>query len=128
MSTPRAMGSAKKRGHQHHPRNDGTRRRVALDVTANTFLSKYSTNNVAVQNSTITNQNITINNSVSPKNILTLNETKLQTQNNTNNCDIEVIDLTNCDDDIVNIRKEFNSNEFKDDKCKEAVSKKRERR
>ncbi|XP_018564219.1 tropomyosin-1, isoforms 9A/A/B isoform X2 [Anoplophora glabripennis] len=127
MSTPRAVGSAKKRGHQHHPRNEGTRRRAALDLSSNSApLSIYSKNNVVtVQNSTVTNQNNVITNSASPGKKEPSIEIKKTTPNNANNnCDIEVIDLTNCDDDISNVKKESNANTNTiEDKNNEVVSK-----
>ncbi|VEN56862.1 unnamed protein product [Callosobruchus maculatus] len=93
MSTKRAAGNGKKRGHQHHPRNEGNRRRLALDPEINLKLSPYSTSNAVVnQVQTITNENAVIKCISSPRK-------ELPPNNNT--CDsTEVIDLTNCDDEI----------------------------
>ncbi|VEN38739.1 unnamed protein product [Callosobruchus maculatus] len=93
MSTKRAAGNGKKRGHQHHPRNEGNRRRLALDPEINLKLSPYSTSNAVVnQVQTITNENAVIKCISSP-------QKELPPNNNT--CDsTEVIDLTNCDDEI----------------------------
>lgn len=108
MSTPRAVGGPKKRGHQHHPKNEGTRKRAALDLSSNGApLSIYSRNNaVTVQNATTEarNQNNVFSNSASPDNNKEIEQTAPNKTNN--NCDIEVIDLTNCDDNI----SEANSN------------------
>ncbi|CAH2002536.1 unnamed protein product [Acanthoscelides obtectus] len=94
MSTQRAAGTGKKRGHQHHPRNEGNRRRLALDPDLNLKLSPYSTNNAVVTKvqTTITNENAVIKPIASPQEVPPLNN---------NVCDTtEVIDLTNCDDDF----------------------------
>lgn len=87
-------------------------------------LSNYSKNNVVtVQNATARNQNNVITNSASPDNKEPSIEIKKTTPNNANNnCDIEVIDLTNCDDDISNVKKESNAN-TNEDKKNEVVSK-----
>lgn len=129
MSTPRAVGGAKKRGHQHHPRNEGTRRRAALDMsTSSAPLSIYSKNNaVTVQNATVTNHNNVIADSASPDNKQPSLDVKKPTPNKANNnCDIEVIDLTNCDDDINNVRKESSTatNEVVSKSAKEDRNKK----
>ncbi|CAH0553635.1 unnamed protein product [Brassicogethes aeneus] len=93
MSTSRAQGNVKKRGHQHHPRNEGNRRKSALEtITINPPLSAYSkANEVTSENKTTTqdsNPNVSKCASAKPK-----VEVKSK-------CDIiEVIDLTNCDDD-----------------------------
>ncbi|XP_056636156.1 uncharacterized protein LOC130444861 [Diorhabda sublineata] len=103
MSTTRGAGSARKRGHQHHPRNEGTRRRLALEVSPSKSLSEYSiANEVTTQNSTITNETV-IDHSAFPENSSinnTVSPIQSQNKNTANNCDIEVIDLTKCDDDI----------------------------
>lgn len=122
MSTPRAMGNVKKRGHQHHPRNEGTRKRVALNTVTDTNLSEYSRNNVVTvqqqqEKPKITNENNVISNSAfhvsssnSNKNV---NDTQ-KIQNKVNNCDNEVIDLTNCDDEeIIVSSKELSEKETK---------------
>lgn len=115
MSTTGAAGSAKKRGHQHHPRNEGTRRRLAQDITTDKPLSDYSVNNVVTaQNSTInngikTNQNeeentVIINSAFPNTTASSLIRSQLKESQLTvtpNKCDIEVIDLTNCDDEII---------------------------
>lgn len=87
-------------------------------------LSIYSKNNVVtVQNAAVTNQNNVITNSASPDNKQPSLDVKETTPNKANNnCDIEVIDLTNCDDDINNVKKESNS-DTNEDKNNEVVSK-----
>ncbi|XP_050513643.1 tropomyosin-1, isoforms 9A/A/B isoform X10 [Diabrotica virgifera virgifera] len=107
MSTTRAAGSAKKRGHQHHPRNEGTRKRLALELTPDKPLSEYSVNNVVTaQKSTIINKNTVIKDSAFPENSsknVIASQSQSPTESTINKCDIEVIDLTNCDDDDVKV-------------------------
>ncbi|XP_019877626.2 tropomyosin-1, isoforms 9A/A/B isoform X7 [Aethina tumida] len=97
MSATRAQGNIKKRGHQHHPRNEGNRRRPALEnnVDSNPPLSVYSKENVVTvqENKTTPNPHV-ISSACERPSTLDLNV------NNKPKCDtIEVIDLTNCDDD-----------------------------
>ncbi|KAG5889493.1 hypothetical protein JTB14_026497 [Gonioctena quinquepunctata] len=134
MSTPRAAGYAKKRGHQHHPRNDGNRRRLALEVSTSPKLSAYSTNNaVTVQKSTITNENNVIRNSASPQSCSKEAENKpqFQKESKVKNCDIEVIDLTNCDDEIIttsSCKQEPKQLEDVCEKCSKTVKEDRNRK
>ncbi|KAJ8981266.1 hypothetical protein NQ317_014577 [Molorchus minor] len=97
MSTPRAMGSAKKRGHQHHPRNEGTRKKaLTLESSSNLNLSKFSKNNAVSEKVTVQNsktKNAGVNTCAFPE--CNIKEAKPQLQIN---CDTEVIDLTRCDD------------------------------
>jgi tropomyosin-1 len=84
MSQRAGPGNPRKRGHQHHPRNDSNRRRAALDQPpTNSPLSPYSVANVATKQQ---QQQQNVMQSAS----------KSQAP-----CDTtEVIDLTNCDDEV----------------------------
>lgn len=87
MSQRAGPGNPKKRGHQHHPRNDSNRRRAALELSVNVPLSPYSVANVATkQQLSSQKQKQSASNSI---------ETKPP------KCDSNVIDLTNCDDDEI---------------------------
>lgn len=121
MSATRAQGNIKKRGHQHHPRNEGNRRRPALEnnVDSNPPLSVYSKENVVTvqENKTTPNPHV-ISSACERPSTLDLNV------NNNPKCDtIEVIDLTNCDDDAaksdklekVDIRKRIDDDDDDDD-------------
>ncbi|KAJ8911614.1 hypothetical protein NQ315_017124 [Exocentrus adspersus] len=130
MAEVRQWGGAKKRGHQHHPRNEGTRKRAALALNSNNApLSIYSKNNVVtVQKATAENQNNVISNSASSPNT---KEPSLEFKETPNKakCDIEVIDLTNCDDDIINnVQKQSNTNENKNEIINKSVKEDRNRK
>lgn len=106
MSTPKTAGNFKKRGHQHHPRNEGTRRRIALNTSSSDItLSEYSKNNVVTlkqqMKENITKENTVINKCAFPEE----NQSSKECNALTNiklpiKCDNEVIDLTNCDEEI----------------------------
>lgn len=107
MSTPRVAGNIRKRGHQHHPRNEGTRRRIALNNSFRDIpLSEYSINNVVTnvtekQGKQKTKESTVINKSAFPEEISTSNQIPAQTNKKLpNKCDNDVIDLTDCDDEI----------------------------
>ncbi|RZC41626.1 hypothetical protein BDFB_007710 [Asbolus verrucosus] len=85
MSQRAGPGNPRKRGHQHHPRNDSNRRRAALDQPSNPPLSPYSVANVATPKQNVAN--------VAKRNVIT------QSASQAPQCDSEVIDLTNCDDE-----------------------------
>jgi tropomyosin-1 len=87
MSQRAGPGNPRKRGHQHHPRNDSNRRRAALDQPpTNPPLSPYSVANVATKQQQQQQQQQNVMQSAS----------KSQAP-----CDTtEVIDLTNCDDEV----------------------------
>ncbi|XP_045467391.1 tropomyosin-1, isoforms 9A/A/B isoform X8 [Harmonia axyridis] len=84
-------GSGKKRGHQHHPRTEGGRRKALLQEnvdssTISTPLSEYSQQTVITTSPAVI-QSASISNKIS--------DTK-----SSNECDNVVIDLTNSDDDL----------------------------
>ncbi|XP_060526136.1 tropomyosin Cha f 1.0101 isoform X3 [Cylas formicarius] len=118
MSSKRPPGGAKKRGHQHHPRNDGTRRRTILEPCPNPPLSVYSSENVLSNSKTITNSisardqrledvDGVVQNLASGEVVAVVNDQGAFPQesndNKASNCDIEVIDLTQCDDEPVEL-------------------------
>ncbi|XP_044757404.1 tropomyosin-1, isoforms 9A/A/B isoform X9 [Coccinella septempunctata] len=82
-------GSAKKRGHQHHPRNEGSRRKALLekDVESSiTPLSEYSQQTVITSSPTVI-KSASISNVISDI-------------KSSNECDNVVIDLTNSEDEL----------------------------
>lgn len=87
MSQRAGPGNSKKRGHQHHPRNDSNRRRAALELSANAPLSPYSVANVA------TKQQQELSNQKQKRSA----SNSIQTE--APKCDKNVIDLTNTNDD-----------------------------
>lgn len=101
MSSPKTSGNTRKRGHQHHPRNGGTRRRIALnESTVDIALSEYSKNNIVTvkqKQDKMTNKTTVINKGAFPEEIATSKQN--YTQQIPIKCDNEVIDLTNCDDE-----------------------------
>lgn len=101
MSSPKTSGNTRKRGHQHHPRNEGTRRRIALNNPSNDIaFSEYSKNNIVTvkqKQEKMTNKTTVINKGAFPEEISTSKQN--YTQKIPNKCDNEVIDLTNCDDE-----------------------------
>lgn len=94
MSTSRPPGPHRKRGHQHHPRNEGTRRKPILEPVVVAPLSVYSTENVLT-----TDQE---------RGVKTLSETVVSGGGSLPKakCDIPVIDLTQCDDETVAVKAE----------------------
>lgn len=105
MSTPKSAGNTKKRGHQHHPRNEGTRRRIALNTSSSDItLSEYSKNNVVTSKQikeNFSNESTVINKCAFSGENLSSKECNAQTNIKLPiKCDNEVIDLTNCDDEI----------------------------
>ncbi|XP_050303920.1 tropomyosin isoform X6 [Anthonomus grandis grandis] len=103
MSTNRPPGSGKKRGHQHHPRNEGTRRRPILEPVVGPQLSVYSTENVLtkVNRGAEVTKTLSENQQKSDKGIVSGVDSSSQV-----NCDIPVIDLTQCDDDLLEVKSE----------------------
>lgn len=103
MSTPKTAGNIKKRGHQHHPRNEGSRRRIALNTSSSDInLSEYSKNNVVTKQ---IRENITKETTVINKCAFSQNPSSKECNARTTiklpiKCDNEVIDLTNCDEEI----------------------------
>lgn len=99
MSTPRAAGSTRKRGHQHHPRNEGTRRRIALNNSSTDIpLSEYTKHKVTVKQKIVNEPVIT--NCAFPEEFSTSKSSHAHKNMRIyNKCDNEVIDLTNCDDE-----------------------------
>lgn len=103
MSSPKTSGNTRKRGHQHHPRNEGSRRRIALtNSSVDIALSEYSKNNIVTvkqKQDRMTNKNTVINKSAFPQEISTSKQN--YAQKIPIKCDNEVIDLTNCDDETI---------------------------
>ncbi|XP_019758325.1 tropomyosin-1, isoforms 9A/A/B isoform X2 [Dendroctonus ponderosae] len=101
MSTNRPPGSLRKRGHQHHPRNEGTRHKPLLEPVVLAPLSVYSVDNVLTNRERGAQQTKTLQENVK------VEETRTELGGDSSreaNCDIPVIDLTQCDDDIVEVR------------------------
>ncbi|CAH1118834.1 unnamed protein product [Phaedon cochleariae] len=104
MSTPRATGNTRKRGHQHHPRNEGNRRSALNKSYQPKTSESIPQDAVTVHKSTITNENTVIKNSASTQSSPEQQQQKsmvILDDSNGNKCDIEVIDLTNCDEEVV---------------------------
>ncbi|XP_066252193.1 tropomyosin-1, isoforms 9A/A/B isoform X4 [Euwallacea similis] len=106
MSTSRPPGSHRKRGHQHHPRNEGTRRKPILEPVISLPLSVYSTANKLTSNKSresVVEQTKTLKatEKVFEKQGVRGGDTSKEVK-----CDIPVIDLTQCDDDAVDIKPE----------------------
>ncbi|XP_066147435.1 tropomyosin-1, isoforms 9A/A/B isoform X9 [Euwallacea fornicatus] len=104
MSTSRPPGSHRKRGHQHHPRNEGTRRKPILEPVISPPLSVYSTANKLTSNKSresVVEQTKTLKatEKVFEKQGVRGADTSKEVK-----CDIPVIDLTQCDDDSVDIK------------------------
>ncbi|XP_030752490.1 tropomyosin isoform X3 [Sitophilus oryzae] len=96
MSTTRTPGPPKKRGHQHHPRNEGNRRKPILEPVVGPPLSVYSGDNV------LTNKGVAPTKTLPQK--VVVQDQKINVgggKDKQANCDIPVIDLTLCDDEIV---------------------------
>lgn len=105
MSTSKATRNIRKRGHQHHPRNEGTRRRIAFNNSSTDIsLSEYSRTNILTpnqKNENIRNETTVINKCAFSENFSTSEQNNAQTNIKIPiKCDNDVIDLTNCDDDI----------------------------
>ncbi|KAF2905551.1 hypothetical protein ILUMI_00636, partial [Ignelater luminosus] len=109
MSQRVGPGNTRKRGHQHHPRNNGTRRRAALEpTTANT--------NLVGEAVTLTKQTTPQQYPGAPK-LLTPTAPVISSASSATTSDVssnqtealikadqvksDIIDLTNCDDEIV---------------------------
>lgn len=130
MSQRVGSGNTRKRGHQHHPRNHGTRRRSALQPTTNNEItpSLQKIPSTAVPNletasisaavtsnpTTTTSSVIASASSVNKNHVITNNNNNNTADNsadNNNKKDLilqetsDIIDLTNCDDtdDISNV-------------------------
>ncbi|CAH1166965.1 unnamed protein product [Phyllotreta striolata] len=114
MSTSKASGSVRKRGHQHHPRNEGTRKRLFHDYEIDKPLSEYSDKNVVTFQQTTKNgaktkqnENTVITNSALPSsstNSINQMETDEKPMFDTSrSCDIEVIDVASSED-VTNVQ------------------------
>lgn len=125
MSQRVGSGNTRKRGHQHHPRNNGTRRRSALEptnndnlhrrttveATPNLQISSNDTKSAAVNSTTKTTSVIQSASSVNTTTTSAVNKalkSPIQTS--------DIIDLTNCDDtDDISSRKSVGIND--EDAC-----------
>ncbi|XP_076260717.1 tropomyosin 1 isoform X13 [Rhynchophorus ferrugineus] len=101
MSTTRPPGPPKKRGHQHHPRNEGNRRKPILEPVVGPPLSVYSVDNVLTNTGTVPTKTLPEKSVTKTKDTISGGESSIQP-----NCDIPVIDLTQCDDETVEIKHE----------------------
>ncbi|XP_025830702.1 ERC protein 2 isoform X4 [Agrilus planipennis] len=127
MSQRVGSGNTRKRGHQHHPRNDGTRRRAYLEPTHASrddieYLSRLSSSSqqqksniqkntpVAVISSASSNQNSAANSKVN-ENVATSTDQVVS----------DIIDLTNCDDEIV-VRSNADNVSVKEEEAADTIS------
>lgn len=103
MSTLRAAGNSKKRGHQHHPRNEGTRKRFVLNSSADSADITYrNCDNKVVkrQGNQQVNEIPVINNSAfSDESFTSIKNHSHSTDKVLKKYDNEVIDLTVCNDE-----------------------------
>lgn len=93
MSQRAGPGNTRKRGHQHHPRNNGTRgRRTTLEPTTITPNTNITTNE----------NNVTLTDRTAPKSvILSASVSSAFDDSLVNKSKSDIIDLTNCDDEDV---------------------------
>ncbi|XP_071055310.1 tropomyosin isoforms c/e isoform X7 [Onthophagus taurus] len=89
MSQRVGSGSTRKRGHQHHPRNHGNRKKLTLDPVTPSKISE-NTHNLETEPTTVKVTDTSVIQSASERD--------------------NIIDLTNCEDDDIKIRKGGNRN------------------